>query len=322
MKAIIIRSHGGPDVLQLAERPVPRPGRGQVLVRVRAASVNPRDWLVREGKYVFNFALPALPFVIGSDFAGEVVEAGPGVTAFRVADQVFGMQPLRGGMGAYAEYVAIDAGAIALKPRDIGFEEAAAVPCAGLTAWGALARIGRVAPGSSVAINGASGGVGTYAVQIAKALGAKVTAITSTANAALVTGLGADEVVDYKSCDPLAAIRGADVFFDAIGRTDFGRARACLRRGGRYVTTIPGAAAAFTALSTGAARLARLGDGKSSHMVLVRAWGEDLAALGGLMAAGKLRSVIEQSYPLAEAAQAHVRSRSWRVRGKLVLRVD
>ncbi|MES2821945.1 MAG: NAD(P)-dependent alcohol dehydrogenase [Pseudomonadota bacterium] len=322
MKAIAITRYGGPEVLEVAERPIPQVGRGQVLVRVVASCVNPRDWLVREGRYVFGFMLPAMPFVPGSDIAGEVVEVGPAVESLRVGDAVFGMQPLRGGMGAYAQFVAMDADALALKPATTSFEEAAAVPCAGLTAWGALHRIAAVGPGDRVVINGASGGVGTYAVQIAKALGAHVSAISSAGNHGLCLSLGADEVIDYNTQDPLSLLRDVSVFFDVIGRSSLAKTRSCLREGGRYITTIPSLPTLGTAVGSGLRRAFKLGDGKSAHMVLVRAHGKDLEALGQLMAANRLRSVIEAVYPLEEAPAAHQRSRSWRVRGKLVLRID
>jgi NADPH:quinone reductase-like Zn-dependent oxidoreductase len=322
MQAVIIRRHGGPEVLELADRPVPVPRRGQVLVRVRASCVNPRDWLVREGRYVFGRLLPPLPFTPGSDLAGIVTRLGPGVATLREGDEVFGMQPLLGGMGAYAEYVAIAASAVALKPPSISFEQAAAFPCAGLTAWQALTRVAPVSAGHHVVVNGASGGVGTYAVQIAKALGARVTAVTSGVNAAFVSGLGADQVIDYRAADPLATARDVDVFFDAVGRASFRRARRCLSRGGRYLTTVPSVASALDSLRTAATRHLPAGAGKSSHLVLVRARSSDLAAAAELMVAGRLHSEIEQVYPLEQAAQAQARSRSWHVRGKLVLRVE
>ena len=154
-----------------------------------------------DGRYVFKFALPAFPIILGSDISGEVVACGPSAARFRPGDAMFGMQPLRGGMGAYAEYIAIEEAARAAKLKAVSHAEAAAVPCAGLTAWQTVAQIGRVGPGARVTVCGASGGVGSYAVQFAKVLGAHVTAVTSGANAELASSLGANAVVDYKSED-------------------------------------------------------------------------------------------------------------------------
>ena len=144
MKAVYITRYGGSDQLVYGPRQRPEPKSGQVLVRVRAAAVNPRDWILRDGRYVFRFALPRFPIILGSDLSGEVVKCGPSASRFRIGDEVFGMQPLLGGMGAYAEYVAIDETALARKPPSISHVDAAAVPCAGLTAWQALVNIGGV----------------------------------------------------------------------------------------------------------------------------------------------------------------------------------
>ena len=138
MRAVVLHRHGGPEVLTLAAMPLPRLKHGQVLVRVRASCVNPRDWLLREGRYVFRFILGEFPIIPGSDIAGEVVAIGPGVSQWQIGQRVFGMQPIDGRMGAYAQYVAIKADALALIPASISFEDAAAVPCAGLTAWGVM----------------------------------------------------------------------------------------------------------------------------------------------------------------------------------------
>jgi NADPH:quinone reductase-like Zn-dependent oxidoreductase len=322
MKAVTIQSYGGPEVLALTDRQTPTATRGKVLVRVRTVSINPRDWLVREGAYVFNFALPKPPFVPGSDFAGEVTSIGPGVRNLRIGDRVFGMQPLLGSMGAHAQYVAIDASAVALMPSDSSFEECAAVPCAGLTAWGALVKIGRIQPGQRVLINGASGGVGTYAVQIAVALGAHVIGVSSGANEDLVRSLGAREFINYKSVQPEKVAEKIDIFLDAVGRSSFQKAVHCLGDGGRYVTTIPNGRSVLQTLKTSLSRPLGVNQSRSAHLVLVRASGSDLQRIASLMAAGKVRSVIDEVFPISQIAAAHVKSRTWRVRGKLVLTVE
>ena len=321
MLAVQITRHGGPEVLTLAQVPTPQPGPGQVLVRVRASCINPRDWLLRQGRYVFRFVLGRFPIIPGSDIAGEVVALGRGVSQWQIGARVFGMQPINGRMGAYAQYVAMSAAALAAMPDNVSFEQAAAVPCAGLTAWDALHSIGKLQPGMRVLINGAAGGVGSYALQLAKAHGAQVVAVCSAANADWARQMGADEVLDYRA-GPLQPAGGAvDIYFDAVGRSSLARSQHLLRPGGRYITTIPSLANLQHSLRGALLRCLRPATAKTSHMVLVRAFGANLQAMARLMAAGKLRSEIEQIYPLAEVAQAQQRSQSWHVRGKLVLQL-
>jgi NADPH:quinone reductase-like Zn-dependent oxidoreductase len=308
-------------MLEVGERPTPRPGRGQVLIEVHAAAVNPRDWLLREGRYQFRRLQPAFPLILGSDVSGVVVERGPGARRFAVGEAVFGMQTLRGGMGGYAEYVAIHEDALAAKPAGVSHADAAAVPCAGLTAWQSLHDIGRLVAGQRVTVPGASGGVGTYAVQLARLAGAEVTAVSSGANEGLARELGAAGFVDYKREAWTDRVRGQDLVLDAVGRTPFPAARAALSPGGRYVTTIPRLATLGTVVASRLARALTLGRRPSAHIVLARARGGDLARLAELLADGRLRSVIEAEIPLEEAAEAHRRSRTWHTRGKLILRV-
>ncbi len=231
------------------------------------------------------------------------------------------MQPL-GAMGSYAEYVAIDETALAGKPSSISHVDAAAVPCAGLTAWQALVNVGSVREGARVTVCGASGGVGSYAVQIAKALGARVTAVCSARNADLARSLGADAVTDYKAVHFTKVVGEQDVVFDTVGRDSFRAVAPVLARGGRYITTIPGASSALASLVTGVLRLATFGRRPSAHLVLVRAQGDDLERIAALMAQGRVTSLIDSTYPLAEARAAQERSRTWRSRGKIVLEVQ
>jgi NADPH:quinone reductase-like Zn-dependent oxidoreductase len=288
---------------------------------VYAAAINPRDWILRDGKYIFRFTLPRFPIILGSDFSGDVIVNGRGASRFRPGDCVFGMQPLTGGMGAFAEYVAVDEGAVALKPARIGHEEAAAIPCAGLTAWQAIHRIGRVQPGMRVTVCGASGGVGSYAVQFAKALGAHVTAVTSGPNVGMAKALGADAVVDYKTEDFTRVVTQQDVIFDAVGRNQFAECRKVLEPGARFVSTIPGPKIALESLLSQAVRLMTFGQSPSAHLALVRASGSDLARIAALMEEGKVRSQIDSIFPLSEIHAALTRSRTWHAKGKIVLRV-
>ncbi len=314
MKAVFITKYGGAEVLEYGDLPRPTPRSGQVLVEVHAASVNPRDWLLREGRYVFRYLMRGFPLILGSDVSGVVVQSGRDTKRFREGDAVFGMQTPLGRMGGYAEYIAIDERALAAKPANISHEEAAAAPCAALTAYGALVRIGRTTAGSHVTIIGASGGVGTYATQLAKALGATVAGVTSGRNADLVRSLGADRVIDYETERFETLLRSQDLVFDTIGRESLAKCSPALAPGGRYITTIPSAA---TMTQAWASRLRR----QRAHVILVRADGEDLARIASMMDEGKVRSVIDSVYPLSDARAAHEKSRSWRSRGKLVLQV-
>ena len=319
MKAIYIERYGGPEVLQFGERPMPVAKPGQVLIEVHAASVNPRDWLLREGRYVFRHLMRGFPLILGSDVSGVVVEVGPGARRFKAGDRVFGMQTPLGRMGGYAQYVAIAERALVAKPERISHEEAAAAPCAALTAYRALLAIGHAGPESRIVIVGASGGVGSYAVQIARALGATVTAVTSTGNVALVQALGAGRVVDYTRDRFTDVIRGQDIVFDTIGRESLASCRAVLAPGGRYVTTIPSGRTAMQSAVSRVARLASGGRTPSAHVVLVQADGAQLARIAALMEQGQVRSVIDSVHPFHDARKAHEKSRSWRTRGKLVL---
>jgi len=321
MRAVFINRYGGPEVLEYGDQPSPAPRSKQVLVEVHAASVNPRDWLLREGRYVFRYLTRAFPLILGSDVSGVVVEAGSDTSRFRPGDAVFGMQTAFGRMGGYAEYIAMDERALAAKPTNISHEEAAAVPCAALTAYGALSRIGRTKAGSHAAIIGASGGVGTYAIQLAKALGATVAAVTSARNASLVESLGADRIIDYTTEHFETLLRSQDLVFDTIGRESLQKCSPVLAQRGRYVTTIPSPATMRQALASRLSRILRRGNAHSAHVILVRADGKDLGRVASLMSAGRVRSVIDSVYPLSAARAAHEKSRSGRSRGKLVLQV-
>jgi len=321
MRAVFINRYGGTEVLEEGNQPRPVPKSRQVLIEVYAASVNPRDWLLREGRYVFRHLMRGFPLILGSDVSGVVVDRGPDATLFQPGDAVFGVQTPLGRMGGYAEYIAIDERALARKPSTISHEEAAAVPCAALTALGALTRIGRTKAGSHVTIIGASGGVGTYATQLAKALGATVAAVTSARNGSLVQSLGADRVIDYTAERFDAVLRGQDLVFDTIGRESLEKCTGVLTHRGRYVTTIPNAATFAKALTSNLRRMLLLGHAQSAHTVLLRADGEDLSRIASLMSAGIVRSVIDSVYTLSQVRQAHERSRTWRSRGKLVIQV-
>ena len=323
MKAVSIRRFGGSDVLELSERPRPKPRPGDVLIAAHAAGVNPRDWLIRSGRYPFRALLPPFPLVLGSDVSGVVAELGARVAEFEVGDAVCAMQPTSRGFGTYAEYVAVPARAVALKPAALSHEQAAGLPLAGLTARRALIDVTGLREGQHVLIIGASGGVGSFAVQIAAALGARVTGVCSHRNIEFVRELGAGKVIDYQAgpfLDGDPSHDGYDVIFDTIGKESLRRAAAVLTSTGHYVTTIPRPPMFREAL---ASRLASLfsRERQRSDVVLVRSRGRELAELTRLAENGKLRTHVDQVFPLERAAAAHDASRTFRTRGKLILKI-
>lgn len=325
MTAVWLPRLGGIEVLEIAQRPVPTPGPKDVLVRVHASSVNPRDTLIRAGRYPFQ-ALIRLPIIPGSDLSGVVVERGAEVASLEVGEAVFGMQPSRRGFGAHAEYAVVDADVLAPKPPSLSFEEAAGMPLAALTALQALRDNARLQAGQRVLINGASGGVGTFAVQIACALGARVTAVTSGRNRELVHSLGAHRCLDYRAHDIRDASTledGApyDAVFDVIGNHHGAGLRQVMAAEGVYVTTLPRRRQIWQWGVSVLRRSLGLG-GRRSSVVLVRADGQDLRQLGAWATAGRLRTVIERVLPLTEVATAHQLSQTRRTRGKLILRSD
>jgi NADPH:quinone reductase-like Zn-dependent oxidoreductase len=320
MRAAFIRRHGGNEVVEVGERPAPRLGPQQVLIRVHAACVNPRDWLLRDGRYVFRHLVRGFPIILGSDVSGEVVETGPLARRFRPGEEVYAMQTHLGQMGAYAELMAVHEKAVAHKPANMTHEEAAGVPVAGLTALQALRDEGALRPGERVLVLGASGGVGHYAVQLAKHMGAKVVAVCSAPNHPLAKELGADEVIDYRTEEVPKEAGPTDLVLDAIGKGSMEQYRSCMRPGARYVSTVPTGTNARDFLRSHASKLfAR--EALVSKTILVRAKGSDLAELAHISERGGVRTVIDSVFPLDRVKDALARSRSQRARGKIILRV-
>lgn len=323
MRAIIHRRYGGPDVLELVERPIPEPRPTEVVVRVRAASINAADYrLMRADPFLVRlengFFAPKKWPGLGSDFAGEVASVGADVTGFAVGDAVFG-DAFLDGRGAFAEYVRVRASALAPKPANASFEEAATVPLAGATALQGLRDIARVRPGERVLIHGAGGGVGGFAVQIAGSMGAHVTAICGPGSTALARDLGADEVIDYTRDD--FASRGAhwDVIVAVNGRRSLRTYRRCLTPKGRLAIIggtnrqlFEGLLLAPFAFLVGSkrARVLQMDDSKLA---------DDLAELRRLLETGRLRVVIDRTFPLHEAADAMRYVARGHVRGKVAL---
>jgi NADPH:quinone reductase-like Zn-dependent oxidoreductase len=320
MKAVAIDGYGPSERLTVRDLPDPGPpGSGQVLLRVRAAGVNPIDWKIRGGS--LRLVKPArFPLVLGFDVAGEVVEIGPEVTRFEPGDAVFGVVDLNGLGGSYAELALAREAALAPLPPSLSFEEAAALPVAGLTALQGLRDKGELVAGESVAINGAAGGVGHLAIQIAVALGARVTAVTSGGNLDFVRGLGAHEAIDYEEEEFTASDETWDVLYDLVGNRSFRDCEDVLSPdGGIYISTVVSARLILSAVATTVGGL--LGQRKRARIAMVHHRAEDLAVLARLVEQRKLRPVIQEIFPLADVRQAHDLSETGHVRGKIVVSV-
>ena len=314
MKAAVIDRYGSPDVLRYADVDKPVIKADQMLVRVYASSVNPIDWKIRKGLLQFLTGYQ-FPLILGFDVAGEVVEVGSQVSRFRVGDRIYARLDQLAG-GAYAEYAAVAERVAAHKPANMSDEEAAAVPLAGLTALQALRDEGHFAAGQRVLINGASGGVGTYAVQIAKVLGASsIVGVCSARNADLVKGLGCDRVIDYQQQDFTQDATKYDVVFDAVGNRSFDDCKRVLQPNGYYVTTQPYPAnyvqSFFTAFLPG----------PKYKVILLKSNTADLEFLKQQIEAGHIRSVIDRTYPLAETSAAHQQGETERTVGKVVITI-
>ena len=324
MRAITYHRYGGPDVVSLTEVPKPRPRDNEVLVRIYATTVTAGDWRARSlnlpggfgflGRPVFGFFGPRQP-ILGTEFAGIVESAGAAVTRFRVGDEVFGFTGAK--YGCHAEYRTMtEDGLLTLKPARLSFAEAASLSFGATIALNLLRDHARVQPGERVLVVGASGGVGTAAVQIARYFGAHVTGVTSTGNVALVRSIGAAHVIDYKREDFAAGDSTWDVILDTTGTTSFARCERVLNPGGRLVI-VQGTLADAMGLTK-----APKASGKSVIATLPTITAADIAFLGELAASGALRPVIDRSYPLERAAEAHAYVDTGRKRGSVVLSVD
>jgi NADPH:quinone reductase-like Zn-dependent oxidoreductase len=327
MKAIVYREFGGPEVLTLEEIDRPVPTDDQVLVRVRAASINPLDWHFMEGTpYVarlmaFGLLQPSVTR-LGVDYAGTVESVGRNVTTLKPGDEVFG-----GKTGAFAEYVCVSpGGAVALKPAGVTFEAAASTPIAALTALQALRDDGKLQPGQKVLINGASGGVGTFAVQIAKSLGARVTGVCSSRNVDLVRSLGADHVVDYTKEDFTRSTERYDLIVDNVGNRRLSEYRRVLSPHGIYVLVGGGGANDHRWMGP-FVRIMKMSAlspvvGQRMGMMLAKMSAKDLAAVGELIDSGKVTPVIDRRYTLSQLPDAIRYLETGRARGKVIISMD
>ena len=325
MQAIVINRFGGSEVLEVVTNcPSPSPAANQVLINVHAAGINPLDWKIREGQ--LKLLLGArFPMILGSDVSGEIIAVGDDVSRFRVGDDVFCLldaapKPSWTGFargGGYAEQVVTREDTLARKPPSLSHPEAASVPLAALTAYQVLVHMAGMRAGDEVLINGASGGTGIFAVQIAKARGGIVTAVCSAGNHERVAGLGADRLVDYRR-HPITELRDQfDIIYDAAAGTSLTQCRKLLKARGVFISNLPNPQRLLAKLTFPLTRF--LGFRKKQDFVWVKPSGDDLEALRQMIDAGQLRTLIDRTYAPEAIREAHDYSQSGRVRGKLVV---
>lgn len=314
MRALRYQTFADPVDLRFEDVPEPVPAAGEVLVRIHAASVNPVDWKIATGGFRL-LVRGGLPRTMGSDFAGEVIAIGAGSTRLAPGDRVFGfVDPFTRSGGTFAEFAAVPSKFAHRLPDAVPFRDAAALACVGATAV-TLCNLGRVTTGSRVLVNGAAGGVGHMAVQVAKARGASVTATSSATRHNFLSELGADACIDYRSVPMDQWPQGFDAVLDCVPNLPRAVQRKLLRRDGSYVTTVPGP---VTFLLD---PLLNLLGGVQRRGVMLQPDAAVMQELLGYVAQGQLRCSIEQEFPLSEARRAIERSRSGRVQGKILLRV-
>ena len=308
MKAIVVHEYGGPAVLKYEEVPRPEPKEDQILVRVIAAGVNPVDAMIRSGLFA-KYEKDVFPLIPGADIAGVVEKVGSKVTKFKAGDPVFAYVSLKGG-GGYAEYALAAERDTAAKPKSLTYVEAAAVPIVALTAWQALVDAAKLSAGQTVLVHGGSGGVGTFAIQIAKARGAKVIATASTANQDLLRQLGADVAVDYTKQRFEDIAKDVDVVLDSVGEDTLARSYGVVKRGGFIVSLV--ARPDQAELDKHGIRGAALSVEPNS---------DELAEIGGLIDEKKIKVFVSQTFPLSNAAKAQEQVATGHTRGKIVLKV-
>jgi NADPH:quinone reductase-like Zn-dependent oxidoreductase len=325
MKAIVYTKYGSPDVLELKEVEKPTPKDNEVLIKIHAAAANPADWhLMRSDPFLArleNGLLKPKHTRLGADVAGRIEAIGKNVTQLRVGDEIFGELPLNN-LGSFAEYVCVDEEFVALKPANLSFEQAAAVPLAAFTALQGLRDKGQIKAGQKVLINGASGGVGTFAVQIAKAFGTEVTGVCSTRNLELVRSLGADHVIDYTKEDFTRNGRQYDLIFDAVGNRSVSDLKRALSLWGiASVAGFTSLALLFQAMIVGPL-LSRNDGQKIGLMATAKANKKDLLVIKELLETGKVKPVIDKCYALRDVPEAIRYLETGRARGKVVITVE
>ncbi|QKK25244.1 NADP-dependent oxidoreductase [Rhizobium hidalgonense] len=332
MKAFVVDKYKKKGALRLANLPEPELQDSDVLVRIQATAVNLLDSKLRDGE--FKLVLPYRPpFILGHDVAGTVVKAGPKVRRFKVGDEVYA-RPRDHRVGTFAEFIAVDEADVALKPKNLSMTEAASLPLVGLTAWQALVEVGKVKPGQKVFIQAGSGGVGTFAIQLAKHLGATVATTTSARNAELARSLGADVVIDYKTQDFEKVLSGYDLVLNSQDPKTLEKSLAVLKPGGQLISISGPPDPAFARelglnpflklvlrlLSRGVRKKAkRLGIGYA--FLFMRAEGRQLAEIARLIEQGVIRPVVDKVFPFEKTGDALAYVETGRAKGKVVITV-
>lgn len=314
MKAIIFEQPGGVENLKLTDTDSPEAGKGEVLIRTKAISINPVDWKTRKGTGIYGRLKEQSPLILGWDISGVVEELGEGVTHFQKGDEVFGMVHFPGHGKAYADYVAAPTAHLALKPANVSHEEAAAATLAALTAWQVIVHKANVQAGQKVLIHAAAGGVGHYAVQIAKQLGAYVIGTSSASKKDFVLSLGADEHLDYTALKFEEVVTDADMVFDTVGGDTFERSLDAVKKGGLVVSIPSGLPASITEAATR--------KGVTAAALLVESSAKDMESIAALMRTGKLKSHIAVTYPFEKMGEAHTELEKGRTSGKIVVTND
>ncbi len=330
MKAFVVDKYKKNGALHLADMAEPQIGANDVLVRIQATAINLLDAKVRNGE--FKLFLPYRPpFILGHDLAGTVIGVGANARQFKVGDEVY-CRPADHRIGTFAEFIAVDAADLALKPTSLSMEQAASIPLVGLTAWQALVEVGKVKPGQKVFIQAGSGGVGTFAIQLAKHLGATVATTTSAANVELVKSLGADVVIDYKTQDFEQILSGYDVVLNSQDSKTLAKSVNVLKSGGKLISIsgppdVPFAKSlrlnlflrfVMRMLSRGVLKKAKR-RGVDYSFLFMRAEGQQLAQIANLIDGGVIRPVVDKVFPFAQTADALAYVEAGRAKGKVVV---
>lgn len=308
MKVLLIRRYGSPDILELAEMPMPVPAYDQVLIQNKAISINPYDCMARNGdvKMLEGFRFPK---ILGGECAGEIVQVGSTITQFKVGDRVIAYTGRR---GSYSEFISRPASELVSLPAGVRFDEGASLPIAGTSAYDCLHDLGKIKKGSRILINGAYGAVGSFAVQLAKLAGAHVTAVCSTPSIELVRALGADEVVDYKATNILVQPTRYDIILDTPNAWSFGQARNILNANGIFIATVPSPPRMLMMVFT---RFS----GKGFRLLFADPNQEKIKLLAQWVSEKKLRVIIDRTYPADQIVEAHRYSESKRAKGKIIV---
>ena len=311
MKTMQFTGYGGPEKLRFVDKPIPTPSAQQLQIRVSATSINPIDWKLHSGmlRWVKPLRFPSMPCF---DFAGTITVTGADVMGWTAGDRVFGMLPING-LGAAAEYVAVDSHYACRMPEGLSFENMAGLPLAGMTALQGLRDQGELKPGHTLLVIGAAGGVGHYALQMGRLLGAQVTTLSGPGNLAFCRELGAETALDYNQANPSLAKAGFDVILDCSGHSPSSRWQHSLAPRGRYVALLPSVSVGLAAL-----RL-KLFSPQRIRLTLVRSQQDDLAWLANEVSAGRLKTVIDEVFPLERLADALKKSQGGHARGKIIV---